>query len=127
MSLFDWFRQCRDCSRPRELNEWYHVTFDDQRVRVRAEPPGRQPWTQEFTWASVERIAFKAEELETSDGIYVFTSERPESYAIPTEADGGGELWDEILRRGLFDPELAIKAACSPEGLFVWSPESSEG
>ena len=55
-----------------------------------------------------------------SDGIYVFTSDRPESYAIPTEAVGGSELWEEILRRGLFDPTLAIKAARSEEGLYCW-------
>ena len=124
MGLLDRFRRFRERSGPRELSEWYHVNFDDQRVRICAEPPGRQPWTQEFTWASVERIAFKAEDLGVSDGIYVFTSERPESYVIPTEADGGGALWEEILRRGLFDPELAIKAASSPEGLFIWPPES---
>ena len=55
-----------------------------------------------------------------SDGIYVFTSERPQSFVIPTEADGGLEVWNELVRRGLFDAELAIKAALAEEGLFCW-------
>jgi len=57
-----------------------------------------------------------------SDEIYVFTTQRPESYLIPTEAKGGSELWSEIIRRGLFGPELAIKAASSVEGLFCCPP-----
>ncbi len=54
--------------------------------------------------------------------LYIFTSQRPESYVIPTEADGGGALWNEIFDRGLFDPELTIQAATSDSGLFCWPP-----
>jgi hypothetical protein len=62
-----------------------------------------------------------------SDGIYVFTRERPESYVIPTEARGGGELWSEILRRKLFDATLAIEAASSTGGLYCWPSEEAAG
>jgi hypothetical protein len=55
-----------------------------------------------------------------SDGIYVFTTLRPESFVIPAEASGGAALWNEIVRRGLFDAELAIEAASASEGLFCW-------
>jgi len=109
--------------RPKPLHEWFSVTFDDSRVYLRAEPPGREPWSQEFTWNTVIRVCFKAEDLFVSDGIYVFTAERPESYAIPTEARGGAELWGEILRRKLFDAELAIEAAGSEGGLYCWPPD----
>jgi hypothetical protein len=68
-----------------------------------------------------------AEDLFVSDGIYVLTSQRPESYVIPTEAEGGPELWSEILRRGLFDPQLAIEAMRSPGGLFLWPPDRGAG
>ena len=57
--------------------------------------------------------------LFASDGIYVFTTRRPESYAIPTEARGGDELWSEILRRELFDPDWAVQAARSTGGLLA--------
>jgi hypothetical protein len=60
-----------------------------------------------------------------SDGIYVFTNQRPESYVIPTEANGGGALWSEILRRGLFDPSLAIEAARSTGGIYCWPPQDA--
>ena len=109
----------------RPLDEWFFVTFDGERVSIRAEPPGKEAWSSEFTWRSVERVCFKAEGLDVSDGIYVFTSARPESYAIPIEAKGGAEFWDEILRRKLFDAELAIEAASATSGVFCWPPEDS--
>jgi hypothetical protein len=71
-------------------------------------------------------VCFKAEGLGVSDGIYVLTSARPESYAIPIEARGGAELWDEILRRKLFDAELAIETASATSGVFCWPPDDAE-
>ena len=38
------------------------------------------------------------------------------------EADGGLALWEEILRRGLFDRDLAGKANRSLGGWFEWPP-----
>ena len=110
-------------ARPSSHIEWFVVTYDDRAVHLRAEPPGKQPWSQSFAWDSLTRVCFKAEDLFVSDGIYVFTTQRPESYAIPTEARGGRELWFEILRRKLFDANLAIEAACSTEGLYCWPPK----
>jgi hypothetical protein len=123
MGWLAWINRLGKRGRPQPLDQWFHTTFDDERVYIRAEPPGHAPWAQEFAWSSIERIAFKAEDLFFSDEIYVFTSQRPESYVIPTESDGGNELWAEILRRSLFDPALAIEAACSPGGLFLWPPD----
>ena len=60
-----------------------------------------------------------AEYFET-DELYIFTNKREESYLIPLEADGGLELWDEIIQRELFDAELAIKLATGSEGLQCW-------
>ena len=111
---------------PARLCDWYVITFDDHAVYLHAEPPGREPWSQQFAWDSVVRVCFEAEDFLASDGIYVFTTQRPESYAIPTEARGGQELWFEILRRKLFDASLAIKAATSTGGLYCWPPERSE-
>src|SRR5438045_1037822 len=100
--------------------DWFSVTFDDQTVVLSAAPPGRDPWTQQFHWNSIIRVCFAAEDLYQSDGIYIFTTQRPESYAIPTEAIGGHELWSEILRRKLFDSKLAIEAAMSFKKLYCW-------
>ena len=105
------------------LEEWFTVTWDTTRVHLDVAPPGREPWKASFEWASVVRVCFEAEGGLASDGVYVFTRTRPESYVIPTEASGGAEFWDEVLRRGLFDPELAIAAASATEGLFCWPGE----
>ena len=102
--------------------EWFTVTFDDQQVHLDVRPPGESPWQDAVAWADLIRICFKAEDFLVSDGLYLFSSQRPESYAIPSEAIGGAELWGEILRRGLFDAELAIEAASAIEGLFCWPP-----
>lgn len=109
-------------STPTAQIEWFQVTYDSETIRMAADPPGDSGWVQEFRWNEIERICFKAENMLVSDGIYVFTSKRRESYVIPTEARGGCEFWEEILRRGLFDPGLAIKAALSNGGLFCWPP-----
>jgi hypothetical protein len=113
----------RGSSRP--VGDWFIVTFDDAAIRLRVRAPGKAPWSDTISWDSVVRVCFEAEGPHLSDGIYVFTSERPESHVIPTEASGGLELWSEILRRGLFDSELAIEAASSTAGLFCWPPEES--
>lgn len=102
--------------------DWFTVTFDDEHVYLDVHPPGRAAWTDQFAWSTIHHIAFKAEDFLVSDGIYVFTTQRDNSYAIPSEAVGGAELWGEILRRGLFDAELAIEAAAASEGLFIWPP-----
>jgi hypothetical protein len=125
MSVFSKVRAFLARGRPKPLHEWFSVTFDEQAVHMRADPPGKPPWSQSFRWDSVVRICFKAEDMFVPDGIYVFTNERPESYVIPTEAQGGGELWSEILRRKLFDAALAIDAARSTGGLYCWP--STEG
>jgi hypothetical protein len=114
----------RGRSRVGPLAEWFDVTFDQDRIHLSVEPPGREPWSVTFPWACIERISFKAEDLDMSDGVYIFTSLRSESYVVPTEASGGEELWGEILRRGLFDPELAIEAASSHGGVFTWPPDT---
>lgn len=72
------------------------------------------------------RVCFQAEGPFVSDGIYLFTNLRPESWTIPTEADGGAQLWEELLRRRLFDPELAIKAMGAASGLFCWPPATDK-
>lgn len=102
------------------ISEWFLVEWDDREVRMNVNPPGKKPWKQGFLWEHIIRICYSAEGLETSDGIYIFTSERPESYVIPVEASGGSELWGEILNRGLFDARLAIKASTSTGGIFCW-------
>jgi hypothetical protein len=123
MNVFSRIRTFLTRHKSKPLNEWFFVTFDDTAVHMRVEPPGRAAWSQDFRWDTVIRVCFKAEDFLVSDGIYLFTTERPESYVIPTEANGGGELWGEILRRGLFDAELAIEAAVSTGGLYCWPKE----
>lgn len=108
------------------VSEWFGVEFDQEVVRLSAEPLGEEPWSQQFRWADIERICFRVEDITVSDGIYVFTRTRPESFAVPIEARGGKELWEEILSRGLFDAELAIEAAASTEGVFCWPPMPTE-
>jgi hypothetical protein len=98
------------------------VQFDDTQVHVHAEPEGKLPWSADFAWSTIIRVCFEARDLFTSDAIFIFTSERPESYVIPTEGRGGSEFFEELIRRGLFDAELAAQALRSEHGLFCWPP-----
>jgi hypothetical protein len=126
MSVISKVRAFLARGRPKPIGGWFTVTFDDQIVRMNVRPPGKQPWTQEFRWDSVIKVCFKAEDLYLSDGIYIFTNQRAESYVVPTEAKGGNEFWFEILRRKLFSAKLAFEAAASLDGLYCWPPADSK-
>lgn len=125
MGIAAWIRSFFTPATP--LGEWFVVSHNETGVNLDVSPPGKQPWKASFEWSSVQRVCFKGEGPLASDGIYVFTSKRPESYVIPTEARGGADLWSEILRRGLFDFDLAARAASAVEGLFCWPPEQKAG
>jgi len=104
------------------IETWYHVTVDDTGLYRSVSPPGREAWSDFLAWAGIERVCLEMEGFVGSDTIHLFARHRPESYAIPTAADGGPALIGELVRRGLLDGELAIQAATS-EGLFCWPPE----
>jgi hypothetical protein len=124
MGIVSFFRRLGERMQPERLETWFFVSFDAVTVRIRAGPPGQEPWAQEFPWSSIVRVCFQAEDFEVSDGVYVFTSLRPESFVIPTEANGGSEFWGEVLRRKLFDAELATQAASATNQLFCWPRET---
>jgi hypothetical protein len=120
MGFFRFIRDLMTGKMRRPVSEWFTVEFDSQVVRMEAEPPGRAAWSEQFRWSDIERVCFKSEDFATSDGVYVFTRLRPESYVIPIEAQGGQDFWAEVIERGLFDAELAIQAAGSAGGTFCW-------
>jgi len=99
---------------------WYHVSFDENTVFLDVNPPGGEGWKDQFQWNDIIRVCFQIGDLWVSDELYIFTYKRLESYVIPTEANGGPEFWGEIIRRDLFDAELAIKIASATEGLYCW-------
>jgi hypothetical protein len=103
------------------LAEWYIVRFDETLVSLQVNPPHGTSWSEEIPWKQIIRVCFKTGDWLESDEIYLFTAQRPESYIIPTEANGGQEVWFEILKRNLFDAELAVEAATTNGQLFCSS------
>ena len=121
MSLFSLFKLGRSARKPQPLEKWFFVTFDESTVSIRANPPDGKAWEQSFLWSTIERVCFKDEGPYQSDGIYVFTSERPESFVIPTEANGGSEFFGKLVGRGLFPADIMAKAISSTDGgLYCW-------
>ena len=117
----DWFAASAES---KELENWFEVAWDKEFVYRNVSPPGKKSWSDNFRWSQIERICFEATDPMYSEGLYFSTSERAESCVVPTEVRGGSDLWEEVLRRKLFDPELAVKAALSESGMFCWSFES---
>ena len=105
---------------------WFVVTTDDQSFSLSVSAPGRQPWRAVIPWGSVVRVCFEAQ-WPASDSLYVFTSLRAESWVVPTEAEGGEQLLNELLRRGLFAASLAVRALKAQHGLFYWLPIEEPG
>ena len=104
--------------------EWFKVTFDDIAIHLDVSPPASDPWAARIEWARIVRICFRSGDFPESDDVYIFTGERPESRLIPIDASGGFELWQEVLRRKLFDAELAIRAAASPGNELFCDPDT---
>lgn len=106
-----------------ELRDWFRVRYSDAAIHLDVTPPGDKAWHAEILWADIIRVCFKVEDpFESCSGWYLFTSHRPESYAIPVEADGGELMLDELFKHKLFDAELAIQAAMALDGVFCWPP-----
>ncbi|MBC8504397.1 MAG: hypothetical protein ISR58_04555 [Anaerolineales bacterium] len=105
------------------LEDWFKVSFDDSEINLDVHPAEQDIRKTQIPWADIIRVCFKPGDFLSSDEIYIFTNQRPESYLIPTEAFGGFELWAEIINRGLFDAELAIDVVSKSEGVFCWPEE----
>lgn len=105
------------------LEDWYQVTFDDQSIYLDIRPNEEAARGTTIQWADIIRVCFKPGNYIVSDEIYIFISERAESYLIPVEASGGNELWMEIIGRNLFDAQLAIDVASKIDGVYCWPKE----
>ena len=111
---------------PQPLEQWYIVKVDDEGVYFDVSPSNKESWKDSFNWESVERICFKDEGLYSSDAYYVFTSNRPESYVIPEEANGGKEFVHKMLELKLFDDEYFIQAMGATDGGYYCWPKHEE-
>ncbi|HEC39323.1 hypothetical protein LCGC14_0587440 [marine sediment metagenome] len=105
------------------LLEWYFVTFDNKNVYRDVRPSFQESWKDQFEWNKIIRICFQTGDLYSSDELYIFIKDKKESFLIPMEANGGLELWGEIIDRRLFDADLAIKIASESEGMLHCWPE----
>jgi hypothetical protein len=100
------------------LREWYSIRFDDRTITLQVSPPDGAAWNESIPWQRIIRVCLLTRDWSESDVMYILTDARPESYVIPTEAEGGLALWSEILERKLFDADMAIKAAMTTNELF---------
>ena len=106
-----------------DLSNWFHVKFDQDKISITVKPPSNDGWDAEILWDEIIRVCFKPGDFLESDEIYIFIKKRPESFVIPIEANGGLEVWNQIIEQGLFDAALAIEAATALEGIFCWPTE----
>jgi hypothetical protein len=113
--------------RGQRLDSWFHVTFDDTHIHLDVHPPGRPAWQDTFPWSAIVRVCFKDEGPYVSDGLYIFTTLRPESFVVPTEADGGDALFVALFGRGYFPDEVFRQAISSTDGGFYCWPALEEG
>ena len=79
------------------VETWYQVRFDEQGVHRAAQPPGAEPWSDSLAWADIVRVCLEVEDFVETEALYLFSRHRPESYAIPLQADGGP---DQVVFEG---------------------------
>ncbi len=111
---------------------WYKINFDDEYIYLDVNPPPyrdwkkgfkkvyQEPWKSQIKWSDIGEVSFVAEDFDESDMIVLaYKDTDKDGEVIPTEAQGGSELWIEIINRGLFDDELAMEAMFSTSGVFT--------
>jgi len=81
--------------------DWFQLELTEEMVTLTVSPPNRPGWTAVIRWEEIERVCFEPGDWLQSDTLYVFTSQRPESYVIPLEAVGGLVFWQTLITRGL--------------------------
>lgn len=101
------------------MSDWFQCWFDEQGVYRRATPPAGEAWSDVLAWGEVVRVCLEMQDYLGTDCLYIFTRQRPQSYVFPLASEGGAALLSEVIRRQLFDAELAIRAT-SGEGLYCW-------
>lgn len=108
------------------IEKWFQVTFDEIKITITANPPGRNSWQQTLEWDNLIRVIFQGEGGYSSDTLFLFSSLRPESYVIPTDAKGGQELIDKLIAKGIFNSKNFTDAVLSPYGIYCWPEDEQE-
>ena len=121
------FRKLVDSFKRRNANvsDWYQVSFNEFQISISAQPPGKDSWEQSVNWESIIRVLWQGEGGIISDGIYLFTSERSESYVIPMDARGGESFVKELINRKYFSSHKFSEAVLQPYGSYCW-PENEQ-
>ncbi len=106
----------------KKINDWFFVIFDEKSITIKFNHPEHDDgWEQSFDWCSITRVCYKREDYGVSDGIYVFTSNRPESYVVPVDGNGGAKFLMELGKRNLFPYKLIINASTDTDTeLICW-------
>ncbi len=104
---------------------FFFVSFDEESIHITISHSKGDKREWRVLWKDIVRVCYRPFSYWSSDEIYLFVKDREESHVIPTEALGGSELWGEIVRRGLFDADLAIKVLSNGElGKAVCWPDA---
>ncbi|MGY5872908.1 MAG: hypothetical protein RTV72_11725 [Candidatus Thorarchaeota archaeon] len=104
--------------------KWFEVDYDADTITISRRKALFLKSVTKISWFRIIRVCFLVGDHIKFDEVYLFTDERPESYVVPMDSFGGLQLWGEIIERGLFDAELAIKAASAfSNELLCWPPE----
>jgi hypothetical protein len=100
------------------IHEWFVARFDDHAIHLLVHPPNQAAWEQRIAWEQITRICFRTGRWPASGHMFLSTSEKPDGYLIPIDADGGKALWSEIRVRGLFSNAMAYEAVGVFDELF---------
>jgi len=100
------------------------VSYDDESVSLHGmDADGSLVMQARFAWTAISRVCFKDNGPMASDVVYVITTDKERTLAIPLEAVGGGEFWRQLRTRGVFPAELHERATLSMDGrLYCWPP-----
>jgi hypothetical protein len=71
-----------------DLCEWFRVWLNVTGIKLDVSPPRKATWQATIPWADITRVCYKVEVGLVSNGWYLFTKHRPESYAALVEAGG---------------------------------------
>ncbi|RMG24233.1 MAG: hypothetical protein D6732_23930 [Methanobacteriota archaeon] len=100
---------------------WFCCSLAEDGVHLSVNRPDNDHWDASFSWKQITKVCFKATDIYSVDVIRIYLDDGTH-YDIPLEAEGGYNLWEQLIDRGLFDSELAAQLRFAENEIRCWPP-----
>ena len=81
------------------------VTHDENSFTIFFDNMEDEKWQKTYTWDSISKVCFKSYDYGAPHFCYLFFNDSPDEIILPVEEqEGVVAFWEELKKKGLFDP-----------------------